>query len=282
MRACDALLMTCFSNRTNTMKLTTADLYYGAVLNRIAAFPVLTEVHQVGRNGYYEINGEQRLLVKYSVASGPTWRFSFNVDEMGLLASGGGYDTWLTLVCGTAGICLLSLDQLLEVIDLDSAEPQRVSVSVAPGHSMKVVGTLGPAQYRVRKNAFPADMLIAGREAKQFSWPPLCQIRVYRSTQGLAFMTEDPFFDFADRLAHDVGRRPKVAYVGMLTRSPDWHEWTPQNLKRVENAIRDDLAFDGFDVHIERVTPLLEGKARKLAPLCASEFLWKLTITVAQ
>ncbi|WP_233888724.1 hypothetical protein [Paraburkholderia flagellata] len=269
------------SQKRKAMKLRTADLYYGAVLSRIAGFPVLTEIHQVGQDGFYEINGERRLLVKYSIASGPVWRFAFSPDDIARLAKGARYDTWITLVCATESICLLSLDQLGEVIDLGAVARQWVSVSIAPGHSLKVAGSLGLAQYTVRRNAFPADMLVAGRRTEDFRWPPLCQIRVYRSGQGLAYTTEDPFFDFADHLALDLGRRPKVVHVGMLTRSPEWTEWTPVNLKRVEEKISHDLAFDGYDVRIERITPETKGK-NCLVPLCSREFLWKLTISVAR
>lgn len=260
------------------MKLRTADLYYGAVLNRIAAFPVLTEVHQVGQGGYYEINGQQRLLVKYSVASGPVWCFRFRQGEQAVLSDSDGYETWVALVCGTAGICSLNLEHLREIVDLDTTSSPKVSVSISPGRSMKVIGAMG--QLSIRRNAFPADMLVAGREPKQFSLPPLCQLRVYQSTQGLAYTTEDPFFDFADHLARDVGRRPKVIYVGLLTRSPNWREWTTFNLLRVENAIRYDFAFDGYDARIDRVSPELE-EGGHLVPLCSSEFIWKLAITVA-
>jgi hypothetical protein len=259
------------------MKLRTADLYYGAVLNRIAAFPILTEVHQVGHHGYYEINGEQRLLVKYSVTPGPVWRFTFGPGEKAVLPDSDGYETWVALVCGTAGICSLNLENLREIVDLDSTTAPRVSVGISPGRSMKVTGALG--QLSVRQNAFPADMLAAGREPRQFSLPPLCQLRVYHSTRGLAYVTEDPFFDFADHLTRNVGRRPKVVYIGLLTRSPDWHEWTAANLQRVENAIRHDFAFDGYDVRIERVSPERE-EGRQMVPLCSSEFIWTLAITV--
>ncbi|MGF6539385.1 hypothetical protein [Paraburkholderia youngii] len=264
------------------MTLRTADLYYGAILKRIASFPVLTQIHEVNPDGYYEINGEQRLLIKYSTAPGPAWRFLFNPGDMALLAEGSAYDTWITLVCGIRAICLLSLGQLGEVVDLAAKSRQRVSVSVAPGHSMSVVGSTGPATSRVRHNAFPADMLIAGRRTKDFTWPPLSQIRVYRNAKGLAYITEDPFFDFADHLAHDVGRKPKVVYIGMLTRSPEWHEWTSANLERVEMAMRHDLAFDGYDVEIERMTSEPEVYGRHIVRQCSSEFLWKLRISVTR
>ena len=144
---------------------------------------------------------------------------------------------------------------------------------------MKVTGALG--QLSVRQNAFPADMLAAGREPRQFSLPPLCQLRVYHSTRGLAYVTEDPFFDFADHLTRNVGRRPKVVYIGLLTRSPDWHESTAADLReRVENAIRHDFASARLRrSRIERVSPERE-EGRQMVPLCSSEFIWTLAITV--
>ena len=98
------------------MKLRTADLYYGAVLNRIAAFPILTEVHQVGHHGYYEINGEQRLLVKYSVTPGPVCASPSVPARKRFFQIATGTNR-VALVCGTAGICSLNLENLREIVD---------------------------------------------------------------------------------------------------------------------------------------------------------------------
>lgn len=265
------------------MKLRIGDFYYGAALAQIAAYPVLSHVHSVAeKDGYYQINGDKRVLIKYANADGGTWRFTVRADDLSPLRDDGDHQIWFVLVCGEETICLLNAFELETIVDVQSPGSQWISVTSRNGRSMKVAGSLGPLKHRIRHNAFPHDLFTNGGELNEFSWPPLSCLQFYTTWPYIVRTTEDPFFDLSDALGWNV--RPgqkKTVYMGVRTYSSDWLVWDETTLAKIEDQIRYDLNFDAFDVVTERVSPafFVHG-GRRIAPRCSDEFLWKLTISV--
>ncbi|VWC75693.1 hypothetical protein [Burkholderia lata] len=267
------------------MKLKVGDFYYGAALAQIAAYPVLSHVHSVGgKDGYYQINGDKLLLIKYATANRGAWRFTFRPDDLVDLAWSADYIVWLVLVCGGETVCLLNEDEVKEVVNCESTDNQWISVESSNGRSMKVAGSAGPLRRRIRHNAFPRDLFNDGRESNKYSWPPLSRLQFYTTWPYIVRTTEDPFFDLSDALGWDVSFGvEKVVYMGLRTYSSDWSVWDGATLRKIEKLIRYDLNFDGFDVVIERTSPELIDQGGELAAQrCADEYLWKLTITVME
>lgn len=270
---------------SENMKLKVGDFYYGAALAQIAAYPVLSQVHSVGgKEGYYEINGDKRLLIKYATANRGTWRFTVRPDDLVDLAWSADYIVWFVLVCGDETVCLLNEDEVREIIDSESTDSQWISVTSSNGRSMKVAGSAGRLKHRIRHNAFPHNLFTNGREPNKYSWPPLSRLQFYTTWPHIVRTTEDPFFDLSDALGWDVGHGDeKTVYMGLRTYSPDWSVWDEAALKKIEKLIRYDLNFDGFDVAIERVSPeLIDQGSELVAQRCSDEFLWHLTITVME
>ncbi|MFL9896293.1 hypothetical protein [Paraburkholderia sp. RL17-381-BIF-C] len=107
------------------MKLRIGDFYYGAALAQIAGYPVLTHVHGVdGKEGYFQINDNKRLLIKYATTGNGTWRFTVRPEDLAVLSDRADYEIWFALVCGESTICLLDEDQLQSVVDIESSTSQ--------------------------------------------------------------------------------------------------------------------------------------------------------------
>ncbi|TDG02551.1 hypothetical protein E1N52_39230 [Paraburkholderia guartelaensis] len=264
------------------MKIKVGDFYYGAALAQIAAYPVLSQVHAVpGKEGYFQINGDKRLLIKYASAERGTWRFTVRPDDLADL-SHPEYRLWFALVCGEETVCLLNDDELGEIVDSESTTGQWISVSSSTGCSMKVAGSAASLKRRIRHNAFPHNLFTDGAELNKYAWPPLSRLQFYTTWPYIVRTTEDPFFDLSDELGWNIGHgEQKTVYMGVRTYSLDWAEWDDANLKKIEQQIKYDLGFDAFDVAIERVSPeLIEQGGECFAQRCSDEFLWKLTISV--
>ena len=267
------------------MKLRVGDFYYGAALAQIAAYPVLSQVHSVsGKEGYYQINGDKRLLIKYATAKRGTWRFTVRPDDLVDLTWSADYIVWFVLVCGDETVCLLNADEVREIVDYESTGSQWISVTSRNGRSMAVAGSAGELKHRIRHNAFPHDLFTDGPEPNKYSWPPLSRLQFYTTWPHIVRTTEDPFFDLSDALGWNVGPGDeKTIYMGVRTYSRDWSVWDDATLKKIEKHIRYDLNFDGFDVAIKRVSPeLIDQRSELTAQRCADEFLWRLTITVME
>lgn len=139
------------------MKIDHKDLYHGAALTQIAehdSFKALNKADQ--KYGHYLVNTDRRLLTKHSEKNAEPWQFTFQVDDLQTLRSdiASGFKTFAVLVCGQDTICLLSEEELREVIDLDAATQQWIRVSV-PKASMRVNGSSGTLKHAIKHNGFP-------------------------------------------------------------------------------------------------------------------------------
>jgi hypothetical protein len=91
------------------MKIQDKDFYHGVVLTQIAEYPTFTSINKVTRKeGLYQINGDKRILIKYSKGD-DEWRFTFRKDEFEELHH---YESFIVLMCAGNTVCLLPRDDI--------------------------------------------------------------------------------------------------------------------------------------------------------------------------
>ena len=183
----------------------------------------------------------------------------------------------VVLVCSEKTICLLTSEDMEEILDADTDRPQWISVGCADGRQMHVKGSQGDLSHTVAHNSFPTKMFgdTRRREMEDYSWPPLIRLNFYRSPPELIFSSEDRTLDLADNLMRWVDNAE--IYFGLVTFSHLWEDWTEENVQKVEELIKCDLEIDGYNVAIQRITNA-SGQEGIHRP-CHSEFLWKLNIS---
>jgi hypothetical protein len=82
-------------------------------------------------------------------------------------------------------------------------------------------------------------------------------------------------FRLSDNLTHRYikGYKTRTVYLGIVTKSKRYSVWTDALVENIEDLIRYDLRFDGFEVSVKRISEVgLWGR---------DEFLWRLRIRIA-
>ena len=152
------------------MKVVDRELYLGAALAQIVESTGFECIRKVSPAlGHYEVNGALRLLVRYTASRRGPWYFTFRPRDLDLVAKEVAADPpfYLALVCGTATICLLTAEQVVQVLDLDSAveEAQSIRVHTRPGASLSVTGSAGTLDGKVPNHVFPGTLFRSARVA---------------------------------------------------------------------------------------------------------------------
>ena len=263
------------------MKIREKDFFYGAVLVQLAEHPVFTCINKVtDKDGLYLVNGCKRLLIKYSAADGPEWRFTFRKDDTEIAD---GHEHFLVLVCGDSTICLLNENDIDQLIDHTADKSQWISVKHLDGSQMGIRGSLGNLANTVPHDSFPKDLLgPVAKKQEPYAWPPLTKLNLYSEPPNLILSSVNRMLDLSDILRDRVeNNESTTVYFGLTTFSHKWKSWSEKNLRTIEKAIRYDLGFDGFNVNIERFTCIIDsGDKRKNLP-CDTQFVWKLEISTA-
>lgn len=261
------------------MKIQSRDFYHGVVLTQIAEYPIFTSINKATeKEGLYQINNDKWILIKYSTGD-EEWQFTFRKDDFDEFWR---YEFFIVLVCGGNTVCLLSSEDIEEILDTDSDSSQWISVYYPDGGQMRVRGSRGDLSHTVAHNAFPKDLFGAiTKKQEPYSWPPFSKLNFYKSPPELIISSEDRMLDLADHLTNEVSfDKDTTVYFGLKTISPLWKVWTEDNLKAVENLIKYDLSFDGFKVDIERITNVICPYTKKQDIPCHEEFVWELNISV--
>jgi len=137
------------------MKIRAQDRYLGAGLAQIVEHQSFKALNQVsGGYGHYVINADRHLFAKYSSTSRSPWQFTFQPDDLKAILSAGS-KTFVMLVCGAVTVCGLTLSEIRQVIDLNSAAAQYVKIEVPRGGSCHIRGSKGKLKTTVPHNAFP-------------------------------------------------------------------------------------------------------------------------------
>jgi hypothetical protein len=264
------------------MKIKDKDFYYGVVLAQIAEYPEFTSINKIfEKDGLYQINDDKRILIKFSTKEDCNdWRFSFRKDDF---KDQYDYEQFTVLVCAGYTICILSSNEIEEVLNTRSKSIQWISVSYPENGQMRVKGSSGILQHTVPHNAFPRKMFVdITKEMEKYAWPPLSKLKFYKQPPELFLSSENRILHLSDKITYTAKyEERKLVYFGLSTISHHWKLWSKINLKKIEDRIKYDLEFDGFNVDIERITDArYPGTNRHVMP-CSEEFVWKLFISVA-
>ena len=106
----------------------------------------------------------------------------------------------------------------------------------------------------------------------RFLWPPRCRMNFYDGWNRLRWTSTDRTLDLEDSLMTFSDRRSKSLIFGMITLSKTcrWSHWTESNVSYIEEAVREDICFDGFLLTMRRIS--VPGSH------CCDEFKWHLRI----
>lgn len=143
------------------MKIQEKDWFHGSALTQICEHDSFTALNKATEKiGHYQVNHDKRVLIKYRSTEDMPWRFTFSPEDVESINDDieADQNSFLCLVCGYDTICVLSSDQIEEVLDLESDESQWVSVQYPQGGSMRVRGSYGDIDNTIRHNAFPNDL----------------------------------------------------------------------------------------------------------------------------
>lgn len=142
------------------MKINDTHQYHGAALAQIVQDDAFTALNRASEKyGHYQINHDRRVLAKSAKTNGQQWGFTFRSDDLAVLRNdiNTDSDVFVCLVCGTTTICLLTVDELQEIIDLNGTA-QTIQVKSPPKKSMRVWGPKGKLSHVVYHSAFPRDI----------------------------------------------------------------------------------------------------------------------------
>ena len=145
------------------MKVVDRELYLGVALSQIVENVGFRSMRKASpRLGHYEINGTRRILVRHTKSARGPWSFSFRPDDLRLIREELATSPlfFLGLVCGNASTCLLTADQLVQVIDLSTDDVQSIRVSARPGSSLSISGSAGSLDGKVTNHAFPSRLFL--------------------------------------------------------------------------------------------------------------------------
>jgi len=104
-----------------------------------------------------------------------------------------------------------------------------------------------------------------------FLWPAGSRLRFYDSRGRLRSSYLNRRLDMADTLMLNWPRPTRIVHFGLSRTGTDGGYWTEDEVLRMEERIRYDLNFDGYQVTIYRERPL------DTVPL-SEEFHWTLRI----
>lgn len=141
--------------------------YHGCALAQIVEHQGFTSL-QAGKlvdkasdgYGHYLINTSCELFIKYrSEPDGDqVWYFKFDADEVKRIRQRAKVipQCFVALVCASADICLLDMEELGHLINLRvRTREQSVTARLRPGCSFTVAGDDGQLQHTVRRKRFP-------------------------------------------------------------------------------------------------------------------------------
>lgn len=138
--------------------ITESSRYYGAVLASLVdqldgelrirrAFP--------NAAGFYVVNGQVPVYVKFSTSRRGPWRFTFQVDHC--RSCNQLRDTFgrcvVVLICGGDGMVALDLNDLENVLGADLGQQTAVSVRRKRNHMYSVSGPDGELDWKVSRSS---------------------------------------------------------------------------------------------------------------------------------
>lgn len=143
------------------MKIQEQDHFHGTALMQVVEYAPFKAINKVDTHyGHYLVNTDRHLFIKYTKRRQSPWTFVLTLDELkNLKATTDQYEkVTVCLVCGNATICAIRRDELLAVVDVGASTQQWIKVTVPPGSSCRVSGSLAKLTKTVPHNSFPSKV----------------------------------------------------------------------------------------------------------------------------
>lgn len=136
--------------------------YHGAALSMLVSrneFTGLSRITDLG--SAYAINNVVGLYVKHATNGSTPWQFTFIPDhqhEMRGLFQRFGDRTYVALVCGRQGICLLTYGEYAGVLEEDFNNQKALVVRRPSGGGFRVSGSGGRLDRVIALNRYPEGL----------------------------------------------------------------------------------------------------------------------------
>jgi hypothetical protein len=143
------------------------DRMHGGALMQIVKHPSFTSLNNVestrNKYGHYVLNGEVRILMKYSSNKNGRWGFTFRDDDLRHLAADMSNipkkPVFLVLICDDK-ICALDRGKINDLLDTSKPGQQVVTVFKPMKRAlMRVTSKLRGTPFMVPDSDFPARLL---------------------------------------------------------------------------------------------------------------------------
>jgi len=135
--------------------------FHGAALFGITEsehFTSMNKVPNLDSPSAYLLNHDTGLYVKHTADDDSPWRFTFapeHQDDVRRLFDSYREKTFVVLVCGRIGICVIDYGILAGCVDLNHRETEWLEVSRPEGGSFRIRGVKGQYERAIPLNAFP-------------------------------------------------------------------------------------------------------------------------------
>jgi hypothetical protein len=113
---------------------------------------------------------------------------------------------------------------------------------------------------------------------ERFKWPPKCVLTFATRRGNIWHQTTERTLDLADFLMLNHPYSSRVVCMSVSTDAAKRDSWTEKRLQKIENLIRYDLRFDGYNVTINRKTRHRGANP----PYCHVPFQWELQFRTAR
>lgn len=261
------------------MKFKKQDFYIGIVLKAIADHPAFTCINKVTEcNGVYQLNNNTRILIKYSTNESSSIIFNFYKNEIDELLA---HNYFIVLVRKDLCICLLSQFDVEILLDTKNSQLHSINITYQED-GMYARGPIGYIDEKIAYDSFPKKIFEGSftKLEEKFFWPPLSRINLYETPPTPLLYSTSRRLDLAENLSGLISEGESTVYFGLSTISHEWPYWTSDKLKKIEDRIKYDFEFDGFNVIINQIgiNPNLPSFEPDPPP-CQNEFLWQLTIS---
>lgn len=139
------------------------NFFHGAALSLIvseAHFTVLGPIQGAGA-GAYAVNQDRCVFIKHSVHEDSPWQFTFAGAHQEAIR--GLFDhyhdnTFIALVCGRTGVCLLTYGEYANAIGENFQNNRYIRVRRPGGGGFRVIGSGGDHQGVIPLNRFPGAL----------------------------------------------------------------------------------------------------------------------------
>jgi hypothetical protein len=137
------------------------DFMHGAALVAIADSQGFTALNKASsKYGHYIVNHDRHVFIKYNDGRGPgDYHFTYSAgDKERIRLVTGASEVFSVLVCGDEVIASIDLAILKQLIDLDSAESERITVRAETRKQLRYMSAradFGP----IPRSSFPSCIL---------------------------------------------------------------------------------------------------------------------------